>query len=164
MVKKKNRANKKQNEKIKKLDNEIYSKKLIELEEVIYTYPEKKLLPYFLEEFKHGKNKEYYKKSIATLHDLDIECIEFAISRFSYIDNNKDPNRRYLPVIIPLFGTFLSLQLEVIQITLLGFIIVTGSILWLLKILDQDRKDRSIASSMLKTFEQVHARKQKEKE
>lgn len=32
--------NKRQNKKIKKLDNEIYSKKLMELEDVIYTYSE----------------------------------------------------------------------------------------------------------------------------
>ncbi|MBQ4843404.1 hypothetical protein IHP27_00300 [Bacillus safensis] len=143
-------------------NTETKNEKLLELENVIYTYPEKELLPYFLEEFKHGKNKDHYKGSIKNLHDLDIECIEFAISRFSYIDNNKDPNRRYLPIIVPLFIAYLSFQDKLIPNKLIWSLFVAVSILWLMKELNKDRKDRSIASSMLKTFEQVHTRKQKD--
>ncbi|MFV5960557.1 hypothetical protein [Bacillus sp. AK25] len=143
-------------------NTETKNEKLLELENVIYTYPEKELLPYFFEEFKHGKNKDHYKDSIENLHDLDIECIEFAISRFSYIDNNKDPNRRYLPIIVPLFIAYLSFQYKLIPNKLIWSLFVAVSILWLMRELNKDRKDRSIASSMLKTFEQVHTRKQKD--
>ncbi|KIL26815.1 hypothetical protein B4133_1305 [Bacillus altitudinis] len=64
MGKKNKRAikNKRQNEKIKKLDNENHTKKLKELEDVIYTYRDKELLAYFLKEFKYGQEKNYYKK------------------------------------------------------------------------------------------------------
>ncbi|MFB7034576.1 hypothetical protein ACFCVS_08600 [Bacillus altitudinis] len=164
MRKKKKHAkkNKIRSEKIKKIDNEIYSKKLMELENVIYTYPERELLPYFFKEFEHGKDKEHYKKSIATLYDLDIECLEYAIFRFSHIDNRKERNHKNLSIIGSLIGTLLIIQYQFHEYKWLGVLIAGGSLLWFFNILDQEKNDRDIAGSMLTTFEKIYARKEKD--
>ncbi|PNU21963.1 hypothetical protein [Bacillus safensis] len=154
--------NKRKNMKIKKLDSEIYSKKLKELEDVIYTYRDKDLLAYFIKEFIYGHKKEHYKKSIATLYDLDIECLEFAIVRFSHIDNSLDPNRRNLMAILPLFLAFLTTTFNLIEEKWFGFVYVTVSSLVVMWFLNKDRKDRVVTGYMLKTFEQIKVRKEKE--
>ncbi|MGG1696926.1 hypothetical protein [Bacillus zhangzhouensis] len=164
MGKKKKRAikNKRQNEKIKKLDNENHTKKLNELEDVIYTYRDKELLAYFLKEFKYGQEKNYYKKNVILLYNLEIECLEFAIARFSHMDNSLDPVRRNLMAILPLFAAFLTVAFNVNENKWSGFIFVTVSVLIVLWFLDKDRKDRIVTGYMLKTFEQVKARKEKD--
>ncbi|MBW2730240.1 hypothetical protein KN772_16375 [Bacillus altitudinis] len=163
MGKKKKHAkkNKIRSEKIKKIDDEIYSKKLMELEDVIYTYSEKELLEYFLKEFIYGQKKEHYKKSLATLYDLDIECLEYAIYRFSHIDKYKGRNFKNYSIIASLFGTFLMIQYNYQEIKWVGLVIACLAILQFLRILDREKKDRDIADSMLTTFEKIYSRKEK---
>ncbi|MGM0817044.1 MAG: hypothetical protein ACQEUO_16270 [Bacillota bacterium] len=135
--------------------------KLKEFENVIYSYSEKETLSYFKEIFIFGKKKDHYKKNLSLLYSLDIDCLEFAIARFSYMDNRLDPTRRNLMAIIPLFLAFLTITFDVIEPKWLGFVFVTLSILLIMWFLEKDRLDRIVSGSMLKTFEQVHARKQK---
>ncbi|WP_342498066.1 hypothetical protein [Bacillus sp. FSL K6-0923] len=163
MGKKNKRAikNKRQNEKIKKLDNEIYSKKLIELEDVIYTYSEKELLEYFLKEFIYGQKKEHYKKSVATLYNLDIECLEFAISRFAHIENIRDVSK-YYPAFVPLLAVYLTMAFNVNASKILAFFGTAISLILIIRIIIKEKRARSVAVSMLKTFEQVKARKEKD--
>jgi len=159
------KKNKIRSEKIKKIDDEIYSKKLMELEDVIYTYRNEELLSYFFEEFKQGKAKKDYIKSVSSLSDLNIECLEFAIARFTQIDNNLSPDRRYLNVIMPLFVAFLVMLSRLSEvINFFGILLTGGTLFYFLFFLNKDRKNRGYANAMLITFEQVHARKQKEKE
>lgn len=165
MGKKNKRAikNKGQYEKIKKLDNEIYSKKLMELEDVIYTYSEKELLAYFLKEFIYGQKKGHYKKSVATLYNLDIECLEFAISRFAHIENIRDVSK-YYPAFVPLLAVYFTMAFNINTSKILAFIGTAISLIFIIRIIIKEKRARSVAVSMLRTFEQVHARKQKENE
>ncbi|MFP7236201.1 hypothetical protein [Bacillus altitudinis] len=141
--------------------NKTKIKKLKEFESVIYSSSEKETLSYFKEIFIFGKKKDHYKKNLSLLYSLDIDCLEFAIARFSYMDNRLDPNRRNLMAIIPLFLAFLTITFDVIESKWLGFVFVTLSILLIMWLLEKDRLDRIVSGSMLKTFEQVYARKQK---
>ncbi|PRS65273.1 hypothetical protein [Bacillus pumilus] len=165
MGKKKKRTNKNKirSEKTKKIDNEIYSEKLMELEDAIYTYRTKDLLAYFFQEFKYGQEKNHYKKNVLLLYDLDIECLEFAISRFWHIDNARDP-AKYLAFITPFITAYITTSLKIYENTWTFSFVWLVSLLVVTKVLDNSRRDRSVAGTMLKTFEQVHARKQKEKE
>ena len=161
--KKNKKKNKIRSEKIKKIDDEIYSKKLMELEDVIYTYSEKELLEYFLKEFIYGQKKEHYKKSVATLYNLDIECLEFAISRFAHIENIRDVSK-YYPAFVPLLAVYLTMGFNVNKSKIIAFIGTAISLILIIRIIIKEKRARIVALSMLKTFEQVHARKQKEKE
>ncbi|UDF17591.1 hypothetical protein LG951_05215 [Bacillus pumilus] len=144
-----------------KQKNEQKNEQLKELEDVIYTYQDEELLSYFTESFKHGKEKEHYKKYKALLYNLDIECLEFAVTRFSNIDDSRDPSRRNLIAIIPLFLAFLTVVYSVNENKWVGFGFVTIAILIAIALLDTDRKKRKASGYMLKTFEQVKARKEK---
>lgn len=165
MGKKKKHAkkNKIRSEKIKKIDDEIYLKKLMELEDVIYTYREKELLTYFLDEFKYGKKKDCYKKSVSLLYDLNIECLEFAISRFHNIDVVRDP-ARFFTFITPFITAYITTAFKIYEDTRVFTVVWAGALIPVVMSLYKIRKDRIISGTMLKTFEQVHARKLNEKE
>ncbi|MED1533929.1 hypothetical protein P4U47_18575 [Bacillus altitudinis] len=158
--------NKSQKEKDKENEKKIRKLKLLELKTVIYTYDKNKLLNYFWEEFKYGQGMDHYETSVSLIYNLDIECIEFAIARFTQIDNNLDPDRRYLNVIMPLFAAFLIILSDFGEeiFKYVGLCTTIISIFAVMYTLNKDRKQRGYANTMLKTFEQVHARKQKEKE
>lgn len=157
--KKKTTTNNKQKSERK---NEQKNEQLKELEDVIYTYPEKDLIAYFKEIFIFGKKKEHYQRNLSLLHSLDIDSIDFAIARFYHMDNSLDPVRRNLMAVIPLFVAYLTIAFNVNVIKWIGFGFVTISVLAVLRQLDKDRKNRIVTGYMLKTFEQVKARKEKD--
>ncbi|MBU8576990.1 hypothetical protein [Bacillus pumilus] len=147
-----------------KQKNKQKNEQLKELEDVIYTYPEKDLVSYFKKIFIYGNTKEHYQKNLALLRNLDMDSIDFAIARFYHLDNSLDPVRRNLMAVIPLFVAYLTAVFNVNVIKILGFLFVTISVLIVLILLNKDRKNRIITGYMLKTFEQVKARKEKDEE
>ncbi|MFS0655698.1 hypothetical protein [Bacillus sp. 179-C3.3 HS] len=142
-------------------NNKQKNEQLKELEDVIYTYQEKDLISYFKKIFIYGNKKEHYQKNLSLLRSLDMDSIDFAIARFTHMDNSLDPVRRNLMAVIPLFVAYLTAVINVNVIKWLGFLFVTISVLVVLMQLNKDRKNRIITGYMLKTFEQVKARKEK---
>lgn len=139
----------------------INKEKLKELEEVIYTKSEKELLAYFLEEFRFGKDMNYYKERQSLIYELDIECLEYAISRFSHIENIKD-HSKYVPAFIPLLAVYLTMFFKSNEHKWMGLVFAGVTIICILYIVAVDRRNRNIAVSVLKTFELIKARKEKD--
>ncbi|KML17543.1 hypothetical protein LC035_06645 [Bacillus stratosphericus] len=137
------------------------NKRLKELEDVIYTYRAKDLLAYFLEEFRYGKKKNQYKRSVSLLYDLDIECLEFAISRFHNIDNERDP-ARYFAFLTPFITVYITTAFKIYEDTWVLTVVWAVALIIVMRSLNKSRKDRIISGTMLKTFEQVKARKEKD--
>ncbi|MCK8098700.1 hypothetical protein MTN95_04740 [Bacillus sp. 2CMS4F] len=139
----------------------VNKEKLKELEEVIYTNSEKDLLAHFLEEFRHGEEMSYYKERQSLIYELDIECLEFAISRLSHIENIKD-HSKYVPAFIPLLAAYLTMFFNFNEQKWMGLVFATVTIICIVYIVAVDRRNRNIAVSVLKTFELIKARKEKD--
>ncbi|WP_309484972.1 hypothetical protein [Bacillus atrophaeus] len=150
MNKKKNKTKKKNNEELEELEN------------VIYTYPKKELLAFFFEKTKVGHSKNHYKEFQSLLYKLDIECLEFAISRFSHIDIIHD-HSKYVPAFIPLLAAYLTMFFSFFEKHWGGLVYVAGTIIAIVWIVAVERKHRNQAISIMKIFEQIKERKEKDR-
>ncbi|WP_327997724.1 hypothetical protein NYE36_06220 [Bacillus sp. FSL R5-0593] len=147
----------------KKKDNKKKNKKdLEELENVIYTYPKKELLSFFFEKTRIGHKKEEYQKFQSLIYALDIECLEFAISRFSHIDVIHD-HSKYVPAFIPLFAAYLTMFFNFYEKHWGALAFAAGTIAAIVWIIAVERKHRNQAISIMKIFEQVKERKVKDR-
>lgn len=135
---------------------------LEELEKVIYTYPKKELLSFFFEKTRIGHKKEDYQKFQSLIYDLDIECLEFAISRFSHIDVIHD-HSKYVPAFIPLLAAYLTMFFNFYNRHWGGLLYVSSTIIAIVWVVAVERKYRNQAISIMKIFEQIKERKEKDK-
>ncbi|WP_411764315.1 hypothetical protein [Bacillus atrophaeus] len=147
----------------KKNDNKKKNKKdLEELENVIYTYPKKELLAFFFEKLKVGQSKSHYKDFQSLVYELDIECLEFAISRFSHIDIVHD-HSKYVPAFIPLLAAYLTMFFNFYEKHWGALAFAAGTIAAIVWIIAVERKHRNQAISILETFKQIKERKEKDR-
>lgn len=135
---------------------------LEELENAIYTYHKKELLAFFLEKTRIGHDKKEYKRFQSLLYKLDIECLEFAISRFSHIDIIHD-HSKYVPAFIPLFAAYLTMFFNFYEKHWGALAFAAGTIAAIVWIIAVERKHRNQAISIMKIFEQVKERKVKDR-
>ncbi|WP_430383957.1 hypothetical protein [Bacillus subtilis] len=159
MNKKKN--NKKKNKEKKNIE-EQNNEDLEELENAIYTYHKKELLAFFFEKTRIGHEKKEYKRFQSLLYKLDIECLEFAISRFSHIDIIHD-HSKYVPAFIPLFAAYLTMFFNFYEKHWGALAFAAGTIAAIVWIIAVERKHRNQAISIMKIFEQVKERKVKDR-
>ncbi|MEM5020378.1 hypothetical protein WKH37_08610 [Bacillus subtilis] len=131
-----------------------------DLEILIYTSTEKDLLNFFQEKFGLGNPLSDYKDSQSLIYELDIECLEYAIGRLTTIESKYD-HSKFLPALIPLFAGYLqiynSIQRSYFALFYAGITLI--SIVWIVSI---ERKKRVKAASVLKLFELIKMRKEKE--
>ncbi|MFP3423154.1 hypothetical protein R0K19_27705, partial [Bacillus sp. SIMBA_161] len=79
---------------------------------------------------------------LAVPRNLDMDAIDFAIARFYHLDNSLVAVRRNLMAVIPVFVAYLTAVFKVNVIKILGFSLVTMSVLIVLILLNKDRKNR----------------------
>lgn len=164
---KKQKNNKKKNIEKRNIEKRNIEEKnnedLEELENAIYTYHKKELLAFFLEKTRIGHDKEEYKRFQSLLYKLDIECLEFAISRFSHIDIIHD-HSKYVPAFIPLFAAYLTMFFNFYEKHWGALSFAAGTIAAIVWIIAVERKHRNQAISIMKIFEQVKERKVKDRD
>ncbi|OYN65453.1 hypothetical protein [Bacillus safensis] len=136
---------------------------IISLQEIIYEKTEEEMISYFFEEFSIGKKSKDYINLQKKIYDLKIEVLEYAISRFTFIDNTRD-HSKYLPSIIPLLAVYLGMFFTMKNQQWGALLFICIAIVLIVYFIARDRKKRNKAIFVLEIFKQARDRKIKEKQ
>ncbi|MDA7028467.1 hypothetical protein PJ311_18170 [Bacillus sp. CLL-7-23] len=129
-----------------------------DLEVIIYTSSEKDLLNFFKNKFKFGHPLSEYKAFNSLIYDLDIECIEYAITRLKQIDDGTDYSR-FSGVVIPLVGLFFTVYFK--TSVLISSLFLGAMVIGVLFIVSRGMTKRNNALFILRIFDFVKSRKNK---
>ncbi|KDE31534.1 MULTISPECIES: hypothetical protein [Bacillus] len=82
------------------------------------------------------------------------------ISRFAHIENIRDVSK-YYPAFVPLVAVYFTMEFNVNVSKALALVTTAISLIFIITIVIKGKRARSVAVLMLRTFEQVYARKEK---